>query len=73
MVQALHENNTGFYGVRNGLWFIGCTGYGTGIETERVNEWLAWGHDENLKMLAHRRMACRSDRSRTPIGINRCF
>ena len=50
--------NTGFYGVRNCLWFIGCTGYGTGIETERVNEWLAWGHDENLKMLAHRRKAC---------------
>jgi heparin/heparan-sulfate lyase len=50
--------NTGFYGVRNCLWFIGCTAYGTGIETERVNEWLVWGHDENLKMLDHRRKAC---------------
>lgn len=50
--------NTGFYGVRNCLWFIGCTAYGTGIETERVNEWLTWGHDENLKMLEHRRQAC---------------
>ena len=28
--------NTGFYGVRNCLWFIGCTAFGTGIETERV-------------------------------------
>ena len=50
--------NTGFYGVRNCLWFIGCTAYGTGIETERVNEWLVWGHNENLKMLKHRSKAC---------------
>ncbi len=50
--------NTGFYGVKNCLWFIGCTAFGTGIETERVNKWLVWGHDENLKMLAHRKKAC---------------
>jgi heparin/heparan-sulfate lyase len=50
--------NTGFYGVRNCLWFIGCTAFGTGIETDRVNEWLVWGHDENLRMLEHRRKAC---------------
>jgi len=50
--------NTGFYGVRNCLWFIGCTALGTGIEVERVHEWLVWGHDENLKMLAHRRKSC---------------
>lgn len=53
--------NTGFYGVRNCLWFIGCTTLGTGIETERVNEWLVWGHDENLKMLGHRQKACGDD------------
>ena len=53
--------NTGFYGVRNCLWFIGCTAYGTGIESERVNEWLVWGHDENHKMLEHRRTACGKD------------
>ncbi len=53
--------NTGFYGVKNCLWFIGCTAYGTGIETERVNRWLVWGHDENLKMLAHRARACGDD------------
>ena len=50
--------NTGFYGVRNCLWFIGCTAFGTGIESDRVDEWLVWGHDENLKMLQHRRKAC---------------
>jgi heparin/heparan-sulfate lyase len=49
--------NTGFYGVRNCLWFIGCTGYGTRIETELVNEWLAWGHDENRRLLEYRRKA----------------
>ncbi len=38
--------STGFYGVRNCLWFIGCAAFGSGIETERVNEWLVWGHDE---------------------------
>lgn len=50
--------STGFYGVRNCLWFIGCAAFGSGIETGRVNEWLVWGHDENLKMLAHRKKAC---------------
>jgi len=52
---------TGFYGVRNCLWFIGCTGFQTGIETEKVNEWLVWGRTENLKMLEHRRQACGDD------------
>jgi len=49
--------NTGFYGVRNCLWFIGCTAYGTGIETELVNEWLVWGRDENTKLLDYRKKA----------------
>jgi len=53
--------STGFYGVRNCLWFIGCTAFGTGIEAERVNEWLVWGHNENLRMLAHRKRACGDD------------
>ena len=53
--------NTGFYGVRNALWFLGCTAYGTGIEAERVNEWLVWGERENQKLLAHRRRACGDD------------
>ncbi|MFQ6097227.1 MAG: hypothetical protein ACE5O2_05815 [Armatimonadota bacterium] len=52
---------TGFYGVHNCLWFIGCTAYGTGIEPELVNEWLVWGHDENVKLLEHRRKACGDD------------
>ncbi len=51
----------GFYGVRNCLWFIGCTGFQTGIETEKVNEWLVWGRTENLKMLEHRRQASGDD------------
>ncbi|UCC98052.1 MAG: heparinase II/III family protein [Phycisphaerales bacterium] len=53
--------STGFYGVRNCLWFIGCTAFGTGIEPERVNEWLVWGRDENVKMLEHRKKACGDD------------
>ena len=53
--------NTGFYGVKNCLWFIGLAAFGTGIETERVNEWLVWGHDENVKLLEHRRKACGDD------------
>ena len=52
---------TGFYGVRNCLWFIGCTAFGTGIESERVNEWLVWGRNENMKLLEHRRKACGDD------------
>jgi heparin/heparan-sulfate lyase len=53
--------NTGFYGVRNSVWFIGCTAFGTGIEEDKVNEWLVWGRNENMKMLEHRRMACGDD------------
>jgi heparin/heparan-sulfate lyase len=53
--------STGFYGVRNCLWFIGCTAFGTGIEPELVNEWLVWGRDENLRLLEHRRKACGDD------------
>jgi heparin/heparan-sulfate lyase len=53
--------DTGFYGVRNCLWFLGCTGFGTGIETDRINRWLVWGHDENLRMLEHRQRACGDD------------
>lgn len=54
-------HNTGFYGVRNTLWFLGCTGFGTGIETEKVEEWLVWGHDENRKLLEFRRNASGND------------
>ncbi len=53
--------NTGFYGVRNCQWFIGCTGFGTGIEQERVEEWLVWGYEENQRLLEHRRRACGND------------
>lgn len=53
--------STGFYGVKNCLWFIGCTAYGTGIEEELVNEWLIWGRNENMKLLEHRRRACGDD------------
>ncbi|MHC4511109.1 MAG: heparinase II/III domain-containing protein [Planctomycetota bacterium] len=53
--------SSGFYGVRNCLWFIGCTAFGTGIEPEMVNEWLVWGRDENMKMLEHRKKACGDD------------
>ena len=47
----------GFYGVRNCQWFIGCTGFGTGIEPERVEEWLTWGREENLRLLEYRQRA----------------
>jgi heparin/heparan-sulfate lyase len=52
---------TGFYGVQNCLWFIGCTAFGTGIEAELVNEWLAWGHDENIRLLEYRKKAAGDD------------
>jgi heparin/heparan-sulfate lyase len=52
---------TGFYGVKNCLWFIGCTAFGAGIETELVNEWLVWGHDENIRLLKYRNKACGDD------------
>jgi heparin/heparan-sulfate lyase len=59
--ENLSGYDTGFYGVRNCLWFIGCTAFGTEIETATVNQWLVWGHDENVKLLAHRQRACGDD------------
>jgi heparin/heparan-sulfate lyase len=53
--------SSGFYGVKNCLWFIGCTAFGTGIEEDKVNEWLLWGRNENMKLLEHRRRACGDD------------
>jgi hypothetical protein len=53
--------SSGFYGVKNCLWFIGCTAFDTGIEREKVNEWLMWGRNENFKLLEHRRRACGDD------------
>ncbi len=54
-------HNTGFYGVHNALWFLGCTALGTGIEPELTARALVWGRDENVKLLAHRRSACGDD------------
>ena len=59
--ENLSGYNTGFYGVQNCLWFLGCTGFKTGIETDKINEWLVWGRTENLKLLEHRRLACGDD------------
>ncbi len=53
--------STGFYGVRNCLWFLGCTAFGTGVKTEKVNEYLVWGYNENMKLLAHRKKSCGDD------------
>ncbi len=59
--ENLSGHASGFYGVRNTCWFIGCTAFGAKIEPELVNQWLVWGHDENLRMLEHRRNACGDD------------
>ncbi len=64
---------SGFYGVRSCLWFIGCTAQGTGIETERVNQWLVWGHDENMKLLAHRKQACGDDGGGAAMSLRYVF
>ena len=53
--------SSGFYGVKNCLWFIGCTAFDTGIEEDKVNEWFLWGRNENMKLLEHRRKACGDD------------
>ncbi|MGD8238161.1 MAG: heparinase II/III family protein [Armatimonadota bacterium] len=53
--------STGFYGVTNCKWFVGCAALGAGIEEQLVNEWLLWGYSENMKLLAHRKSACGDD------------
>ncbi|MBN1675675.1 MAG: heparinase II/III family protein [Kiritimatiellae bacterium] len=62
----IHRENlggyaSGFYSVRNCLWFIGATAAGTGIREERVKDWLIGGAAANMKLLAHRRDACGDD------------
>ncbi|MBN2451381.1 MAG: heparinase II/III family protein, partial [Lentisphaeria bacterium] len=54
-------HTTGFYGVHNALWFLGCTGLGTDIEPELATKALLWGYNENRKMLEYRRNACGDD------------
>ena len=52
---------TGFYGVNNCKWFVGCAGLGEGIEEKLVREWLVWGYNESIKLLNHRKRACGDD------------
>ncbi len=59
--ENLSGYTTGFYGATNCRWFIGCTALGTGIEERLVREWLIWGYNENMKLLAHRKKACGDD------------
>lgn len=59
--ESLSDHVTGYYGVTNCRWFIGCTGLGTGIEEELVREWLAIGYSDNMKLLEHRKAACGDD------------
>jgi hypothetical protein len=50
-------HTTGYYGIRNCKWFLGCTGLGTGIESDRINEWLVAGYNDNMALLQHRKRA----------------
>ncbi|HOM82946.1 MAG: hypothetical protein GX785_06630 [Armatimonadetes bacterium] len=59
--ESLSGHTTGFYGVTNCKWFVGLAGLGSGIEEALVREWLVWGYNENMKMLAHRKRACGDD------------
>lgn len=59
--ENLGDYRSGFYGIKNCLWFIACAGFGTGVATEKIDEWLVWGHDENLRLLEFRRAACGDD------------
>ncbi len=59
--ESLSRYSTGFYGVTNCKWFVGCTALGTGIQEQLTEEWLVWGYDENHRMLQHRKDACGDD------------
>ena len=48
--ENLSGYTTGFYGATNCKWFIGLTGYGSGIEEDLVRQWLIWGYEENMKL-----------------------
>ncbi len=45
---------TGFYGVRNLLWFAGLAAYGDGFDDARALRFLREGYQRNLKMFRHR-------------------
>lgn len=53
--------NTGYYGVTNCQWYVGCAALGAGIEEQLVKQWLVKGYNENMKMLAHRAKSCGDD------------
>lgn len=51
----------GMYGIIGLLWPIGATAYGTGIETDKVNEFLVSGMEENFRMLEYRKECAGDD------------
>ena len=63
----------GFYGVRSCKWFIGCTGFRAGVDDDRINEWLTWGYEENMRLLNYRAAASGEDGGSASASINYAF
>jgi len=55
------DYRTGFYGMRGIFWYLGCTGYGTGIEQETINWMLVYGREGFMDLLDHRKLCAGDD------------
>ncbi len=63
----------GFYGVRNCLWYIACTAFGTGVRVDRVDHWLARGRGANFELLNDRAKTCGDDGGTASASTNYGF
>ncbi len=55
------DHKTGFYGVRNLVWYAGLTAAGDGIDDERALEFLRLGYKYNHDVLNFRKMCAQDD------------
>ncbi|MFA5689407.1 MAG: heparinase II/III family protein [Kiritimatiellales bacterium] len=44
----------GMYGILGLMWPIGIVAYGSGVETQLIDEWINEGWTENMRMIEHR-------------------
>jgi heparin/heparan-sulfate lyase len=64
------NHTTGFYGVRNLVWFAGLAAYGDGIDDARALGFLQLGHKYNQDLFNYRRQCAGDDGGLATAAVN---
>lgn len=67
------DHTSGFYGVRNLLWYAGLAGYGDGIDDERAEGFLLDGLEMHVDLREHRSRCAGDDGGSASGAINYAF